>query len=118
MLSRRHAVREKHFTIKASHFHRLEKRAKRAILNELKDEWNTGRRRKKPTELVDASTRILMIGSELCSRSRAAWTRWNRDELDWLDSQGVSQEEAMRRHQLWLSQERQNPFWRPARKHA
>lgn len=70
----------------------------------------TGRIRKSPLELVDASTRIEMIGGNLKLYGER-WAGRNRSHLDWLASMGITPEQAIARHEAWHDREMADPFW-------
>ena len=61
-------------------------------------------------ETDDPEARIALIGSAL-SATHGTWAATHGRHVQWMESQGVTQEEAVRRHREWLSDEMHNPFW-------
>jgi hypothetical protein len=70
-----------------------------------------GRVRKSAYEMVDETTRIEMIGSALKLHGQA-WAARHARHMSWLAAMGITPGEAIARHNAWLEQEMQNPFWR------
>lgn len=114
VLAQRADSLQKQWTINLNSFHRFDKMGRRRLIDVLNRQANTGRRVKKATELVNEETRVLMIGCELLVHGDR-WARRNRDEMNWLETQGVTRSEAIRRHSVWMEHERADPFWRPAK---
>lgn len=111
VLSQRFEADQRSWQVTAGQIHRMDKRGRKKTMDSLRQKENFGRRRKKATSLVDGSTRILMIGSELTVHGEK-WSRLYPEELVWLEGQGITPEEAVRRHRAWLDEERKHPFWR------
>ncbi|NBW10094.1 MAG: hypothetical protein EBR82_18905 [Caulobacteraceae bacterium] len=60
-----------------------------------------GRPRKKAFELASREERIIMIGGDYNSAGQS-FVDANRDQINWLESQGVMLEEAAARANAWL----------------
>lgn len=92
----------------------LTKRGQQEGWSAAKQVGDVGFRRKSALDLVDQATRIEMIGSHL-KLFGEKWARRHKQHLDWLDSIGVSREEAIRRHEAWHARVMADPFWRENR---
>lgn len=75
-----------------------------------------GTRRKSAFEMLpDDESRIRFVGAELKVHGRQ-WADAHPEEMGWLDCQGVTEQQAIRSHEVWHVEEMKNPFWTPARK--
>ena len=69
-----------------------------------------GRVRMSALEMVDRNTRIEMIGSNLKLHGDR-WARRHQQHVAWLDTIGVTRQDAIDRHNEWLSKTMSDPFW-------
>ncbi|TXH42573.1 MAG: hypothetical protein E6Q97_35570 [Desulfurellales bacterium] len=76
---------------------------------------HAGRKRKSVYDAVPTEERIGLIGSAL-SATKGAWAATHRRQMEWLRSQGVTPEEAVRRHREWLQKQVADPWFTPAKK--
>jgi len=76
---------------------------------------NAGRKRKSVYDAVPTEERIGLIGSAL-SATGGRWAATHTRQMAWLKSQGITPEEAVRRHREWLAREAADPWFTPAKK--
>lgn len=77
---------------------------------------DVGKRRASIFEMVeDRETRIGMLGAEIASGG-ARFVRSHGRWMEWLRSQGVDHQEAVKKHREWHANEMQNSFWGKSRK--
>lgn len=114
ILARRADVNEKNWAINISSFAERKERNQKEILGVLDSQFWLGTRIIEPTRLVDEKTRILMIGSELNVHGDR-WAEIHPDEIEWLEENEITKDEAIAAHREWLAEELANPFWTPAK---
>jgi hypothetical protein len=66
-------------------------------------------------QVVDADTRVRMIGA-MTRKHGSRWAAEHAEDMRWLAAQRVSIEQAQQRDAEWLKQELSDPFWVPANK--
>lgn len=110
VLIRRREAADRQFACYAGCFSDLQPSARKEISNGLSEEMNAGRRRLSEYEVADPMSRITMIGTSLRVHGQR-WADKHPGEVKWLAEQRVSQEEAMRRSEAWMTEQMSDEFW-------
>jgi len=84
----------------------------KAVWREAERLGEVGIVRRSVYEVVDdPATRVLVIGGDIAAGGES-FIRSHPQQIAWLESQGVSVEEAIHRHRDWKAREMADPFWK------
>lgn len=121
MCFRRESSRRSWDLTAATYPHMAGEKNRRQIQSSVRRLQHVGQELASALEQVDDAARIEMIGGmakraaggpqRLNGRKLADWRRRHRRQMDWLQSRGVSLEEAVRRHEASLAREKSHDFW-------
>lgn len=89
----------------------MKARGQRAVREVIDSIGRVGQVRRSTFEMLpDDAARIGYVGQSL-KLYGAKWAARHPQHMRWLEQQGVSREEAIRRHEAWHAAEMQDPFW-------
>jgi hypothetical protein len=111
ILIKRREATDKQMSCMSSSYAKLDRSARKRIDEALRDEMQTGRRRRSEFEVADPADRITMIGRAVRIHGER-WCITHPTEMNWLKSQRISQEEAIRLSVEWDEREAQDDFWK------
>lgn len=112
ILTRRNQAVDRHWLCTASSFADITESDRRMIMRDLKRQMETGNRRLSEYEVVDPTSRIIMLGNSLRIHGDR-WIERHLHELAWLDQQGISRQFAIDKSLEWEAKQMADEFWKP-----
>jgi hypothetical protein len=118
MHERRRQSQDKLWELAVAAYPNLKKKDRKPIERMAEKIGEFGKRLLSPLQQVDREQRIQMIGHKLkhFGGASGSWANEHRQWMRWLETEGVSQEQAIAQHEQWSDAAFDDPFFRPAKR--